>query len=84
VRTLTPFLAGTHAMPRGRFTLHNVVGGVLWGAGLVVAGYFLGKVPFVSRHMDQLVALLVGATVVFLAALVAVRVVRRRRRVRPV
>lgn len=41
VRVLVPVLAGVAGMPYRRFLLANVVGAVLWGAGLLIAGNLL-------------------------------------------
>ncbi|MXG91510.1 DedA family protein [Nocardioides flavescens] len=73
VRTLVPFLAGTAAMPRGRFTTRNAVGGVLWAAGVVLAGFFLGGVPFVAHHVELVVVGVVALSLVPVAVSLAVR-----------
>ena len=44
VRTLAPVLAGVGTMKYSRFLSYNVIGGCLWGAGMVSLGYFLGSV----------------------------------------
>lgn len=46
VRTFTPFVAGVAGMPRAIFLAANVVGGLLWGVGLVMLGYFAYQVPW--------------------------------------
>ena len=38
LRVIIPVLAGVAAMPYRRFLLANVIGAVLWGAGLLIAG----------------------------------------------
>lgn len=43
VRTFAPMVAGASKMSRQRFMLFNVVGAVLWGGGVTLVGYFLGK-----------------------------------------
>lgn len=43
VRTFTPIVAGAANMHYGTFFKFNVIGGVLWGAGMVTAGYFFGN-----------------------------------------
>lgn len=45
VRTLTPIVAGVARMPYPRFFVANVLGGLLWGSGLVVLGYFAYSDP---------------------------------------
>jgi membrane-associated protein len=44
VRTFAPIVAGMAAMQYKVFMRYNVVGGLLWGVGLTVLGYFLGRV----------------------------------------
>lgn len=55
LRTFAPFVAGVAEMPRTRFTLFNVVGGVLWVGGIVTVGYFFGNIPFVKTHLDKII-----------------------------
>jgi membrane-associated protein len=52
VRTFAPFVAGVAQMDRGRFTLYNVIGGVLWVAGLVSLGHAVGNTDWVQRHFS--------------------------------
>jgi membrane-associated protein len=42
VRTFAPIVAGAGNMDYKRFLSFNVVGGLLWAAGITYAGYFLG------------------------------------------
>jgi membrane-associated protein len=42
VRTLAPILAGVGKMRYARFVTYNAIGGILWGAGMVSLGFFLG------------------------------------------
>lgn len=42
VRTFAPLVAGVGKMPRQRFVAFNIVGGVLWGGGITLMGYFVG------------------------------------------
>jgi len=42
VRTLTPILAGVGSMSYRTFISYNVIGGVVWGAGVTLIGYFIG------------------------------------------
>ncbi|MGD0328251.1 MAG: VTT domain-containing protein [Minisyncoccia bacterium] len=44
VRTIAPVLAGVGTMKYSRFLSYNAIGGILWGAGMVSLGYFLGSV----------------------------------------
>jgi len=44
VRTIAPILAGVGTMKYPRFLSYNVIGGLVWGAGMVSMGYFLGSI----------------------------------------
>ncbi len=50
VRAFAPVLAGVGSMPYRRFFLYNLVGGIVWGAGMVALGYFLGSLIPNSEH----------------------------------
>lgn len=64
VRTFAPFVAGVSEMNYGRFLLFNVVGGLLWVVGLVVAGYFFGNIPIIRDHLNTIVLLGIAAAIV--------------------
>lgn len=52
VRTFTPILAGVGSMPYSIFLRYNIIGGVLWGGGITLLGYFLGAaVPNIERYI---------------------------------
>lgn len=56
VRTFTPILAGVGTMPYGTFLKFNIIGGILWGAGVTSASYFLGSIiPGVERYLLPIV-----------------------------
>jgi membrane-associated protein len=44
VRTFAPIVAGASQMDYRRFLSFNVIGGLLWAAGITYAGYLLGGV----------------------------------------
>lgn len=44
VRTIAPILAGTSSMSYRRFLSFNIIGGFLWGAGMVALGFTLGSI----------------------------------------
>ena len=50
VRTIAPIFAGIGSMTYRTFLSFNVVGGALWGAGMVLLGFSLGSVIPNSEH----------------------------------
>ena len=42
-RAVMPALAGTARMPYRRFLAYNAAGGIIWGAAVVLLGYFAGE-----------------------------------------
>jgi membrane-associated protein len=64
VRTFTPILAGVSGMTYRAFTVFNVLGGVLWGAGVTVAGYFLGQIGFIRDHIDVVLVAIIVVSVI--------------------
>ncbi|GAA4659294.1 VTT domain-containing protein [Streptomyces chumphonensis] len=54
VRTFTPIVAGVSHMRYRTFVTFNVVGGVLWGAGVTVLGAMLGRIDFVRAHVEPI------------------------------
>ena len=55
IRTFVPFVAGVAEMSRGKFTLFNVVGALIWVLGLVTAGYLFGNLPWVRTHLSKII-----------------------------
>ncbi|MEV8307332.1 VTT domain-containing protein [Streptomyces flavidovirens] len=59
VRTFTPIIAGVSRMNYRSFITFNIIGGVLWGAGVTLLGASLGKVDFVHKHIEAILILIV-------------------------
>jgi membrane-associated protein len=76
VRTFLNPLMGALETPLRTFTLFNVVGGVLWGVGIVLLGYFLGDVSFIGRNLEVFALLIVAISFIP----IAVELLRARRR----
>ena len=55
VRTFAPFVAGVALMHPTTFVFYNCIGALLWVAGLVSAGYFLGNIPLVRDNFSLVV-----------------------------
>jgi len=59
VRTFITVLAGVGRMPFRRFLTYSALGGVLWGAGVTVLGYYLGQVAFVRDNIEVMLVVIV-------------------------
>ncbi|MFG1173353.1 DedA family protein [Erwiniaceae bacterium CAU 1747] len=68
VRTILPTMAGISGLKNGRFQLFNWLSGLLWVTILVTLGYGISQVPFIKRHEDQVMAILMILPVVLLCA----------------
>jgi membrane-associated protein len=55
VRTFTPVIAGVSYMRYPVFLGFDIVGGIAWGGGATLAGYFLGNVPFVHKNLELII-----------------------------
>jgi membrane-associated protein len=60
VRTFAPIVAGVGKMDYKTFLSYNLIGGLIWGVGLTVAGYFLGRlIPDVDTYLLPIIATIV-------------------------
>ncbi|MGX7677862.1 DedA family protein [Jatrophihabitans sp. DSM 45814] len=60
VRTVMNPLVGALGVPARTFFTWQVIGGVLWSAGVTVAGYLLGsRIPSIDRYLLPIIALIV-------------------------
>ncbi|MEU6592697.1 VTT domain-containing protein [Streptomyces sp. NPDC046881] len=67
VRTFTPIIAGVSGMKYRSFLIFNVIGGVLWGAGVTLLGSWLGNIGFVKNNIEAILILIVLVSVVPIA-----------------
>ncbi|WP_373297095.1 DedA family protein [Streptomyces brasiliensis] len=67
VRTFTPIIAGVSGMRYRSFLVFNVIGGVLWGAGVTLLGSWLGNIDFVTKNIEAILILIVLVSVVPIA-----------------
>jgi membrane-associated protein len=67
VRTFAPVVAGVSKMRYRTFVAYNVLGGVLWGAGVTTLGYFLGQVDFVRENIEPILIGIVLLSVIPIA-----------------
>jgi membrane protein DedA with SNARE-associated domain len=77
LRAVMPGLAGMSRMPYGRFLVFNAAGGLVWGVGVTLLGYFAGaSYDGLAHLLGQISALL--AVLVVSGALIAWWRYRRR------
>ena len=65
VRTFAPIAAGVGHMSYRKYSLYNLIGALIWGAGLTFFGFLLGYIPpvadFVTHYID---VILIGAVLI--------------------
>jgi len=63
-RVLIPVIAGIGKMNYYKFFVANLVGAVLWGVGLSMAGYFAASIPLVKNISYLLAVFFIAASLV--------------------
>ncbi len=58
-RTFAPVVAGVAQMQYRRFVFFNIAGGIAWVCSMVLMGYFFGQIPFVQRHLEKVLVLII-------------------------
>jgi membrane-associated protein len=64
VRTFAPIVAGAGRMKYRTFLTYNVIGGVAWGTGVTLAGYWLGQIDVIKTNVEAILVLIVLVSVV--------------------
>ena len=67
VRTFVPTVAGVSSMHYKTFVTYNLIGGLLWGAGVTTLGYFLGEIDVVKNNIEIAAIVIVGLSVLPIA-----------------
>jgi membrane-associated protein len=80
VRTFAPVLAGVGEMDRRTFTTYNVVGGLVWGVGVTLAGYLLSEV--IGDDIDRFLLPIIAVIIVLSILPPVIEALRHRRRSR--
>lgn len=53
IRTFAPVVAGIGTMSHKKFLAYNIIGGVLWGISLPLAGYYIGsRLPWLQNYIE--------------------------------
>jgi len=64
VRTFAPILAGVGNMRYRTFALYNIIGGVAWGAGMTLFGYYLGSfIPDADKYVLPIVVVIIVVSI---------------------
>jgi membrane-associated protein len=64
VRTFAPIVAGAGRMKYRTFLTYNVIGGIAWGTGVTLAGYWLGQIDVIHKNVEAILVLIVFVSVV--------------------
>jgi membrane-associated protein len=76
IRTFATVMAGASRMNFRIYALYSVIGGLLWGAGVVLLGHWLGQVSVIKNNIELIAILIVVVSVIP----IAIEVLRARRR----
>ena len=61
IRTFAPIVAGMIGVKFQRFMLFTFNGSVLWILSFVLAGYFLGSIPFLKGYLKYIIIFIIAA-----------------------
>ncbi|CAB4591434.1 unannotated protein [freshwater metagenome] len=64
IRTFVPPIAGASKMNYYKFLSANVVGAILWGAGITLAGFYAANFPFVKSFSYAIAAFFIIASII--------------------
>jgi membrane-associated protein len=78
VRTFAPIVAGVSNMQYRTFVTYNIVGGIVWGAGLTTLGHYLGDIAWVKDNIE-----IASLVIVFISVLPMIIEFARHRRQNP-
>lgn len=76
IRTFCPIVAGAGKMEYRVFLRYNLIGGLLWGVGVTLLGFFLGNIPLVADNIEIALLMVVGISVLP----ILIEVVRSKRK----
>lgn len=59
IRTVITALAGVGHMNYARYAKFTTIGGLIWGTGVTLSGYFLGSVQFIHDNLEVALIIIV-------------------------
>jgi membrane-associated protein len=62
VRTFAPIVAGVSGMEYRTFVRWNVIGGMIWGAGVTLLGYYLGQIDVIAENIELTIVAVVAVS----------------------
>jgi len=63
IRTFVPPIAGISKMNYYKFLSANIIGAILWGAGITLAGYYAASLPWVKTSSYAIAAFFIIASI---------------------
>jgi membrane-associated protein len=64
IRTFVPPIAGAAKMNYYKFLSANVLGALLWGVGITLAGFYAGSLPWVKSFSYAIAAFFITASII--------------------
>jgi membrane-associated protein len=64
IRTFVPPIAGISKMNYYKFLSANIIGAILWGAGITLAGYYAASLPWVKTSSYAIAAFFIIASLI--------------------
>ncbi|HVE46886.1 MAG TPA: VTT domain-containing protein [Acidimicrobiales bacterium] len=63
VRTFAPIVAGAGSMPYRTFFRFNIIGGLLWGVGVTMLGFWLGEAIDIDKYLYPVIGVIIVLSV---------------------
>ncbi len=64
IRTFVPPIAGISKMNYYKFLSANIIGAILWGAGITLAGYYAASIPWVKTFSYAIATFFIIASII--------------------
>lgn len=64
VRTFITAMAGVGRMDLRTYAIYSSIGGILWATSVILAGYYLGNIPFVKDHIELILLGIVALSII--------------------